>query len=202
MSKIILDLCGGSGSWSLPYKLAGYDVRVVTLPGQDVRNYKIPVGVYGVLAAPPCTEFSKANYRVKKDKRNFKAGMEIVKACLNIIWEIQSRGAPLKFWALENPTGYLYNFLGQPSFYFQPWQFGETDFRSTKRTGLWGYFNPPIQTVKYRSVNIVHDYKRIRKIPLFQFKEQRDNLSYGPNSPAKRAETSSYFAKAFFESNK
>ena len=25
--KIILDLCGGTGAWSKPYKDAGYDVR-------------------------------------------------------------------------------------------------------------------------------------------------------------------------------
>ncbi len=30
--KIILDLCGGTGSWSKPYKEAGYDVRLITLP--------------------------------------------------------------------------------------------------------------------------------------------------------------------------
>ena len=27
--KIILDLCGGTGSWSKPYKENGYDVRVI-----------------------------------------------------------------------------------------------------------------------------------------------------------------------------
>jgi ubiquinone/menaquinone biosynthesis C-methylase UbiE len=27
--KVILDLCGGSGAWSKPYKDAGYDVRVL-----------------------------------------------------------------------------------------------------------------------------------------------------------------------------
>lgn len=32
MTKIILDLCGGTGSWSKPYRDAGYDVRVITLP--------------------------------------------------------------------------------------------------------------------------------------------------------------------------
>lgn len=32
MAKIILDLCGGTGSWSKPYRDAGYDVRVITLP--------------------------------------------------------------------------------------------------------------------------------------------------------------------------
>lgn len=37
MSKIILDLCGGTGSWSRPWELNGYDVRVITLP-EDVPN--------------------------------------------------------------------------------------------------------------------------------------------------------------------
>lgn len=56
-NKIILDLCGGTGSWSRPYKAAGYDVRVITLPEYDVRTYVPPDNVYGILAAPPCTEF-------------------------------------------------------------------------------------------------------------------------------------------------
>ena len=56
--KIILDLCGGTASWSKPYADAGYDVRLITLPEQDVRDYIPPEDVYGVLAAPPCTEFS------------------------------------------------------------------------------------------------------------------------------------------------
>ena len=34
--KIILDLCGGTGSWSAPYKANGYDVRVITLPEYDL----------------------------------------------------------------------------------------------------------------------------------------------------------------------
>lgn len=33
--KIILDLCGGTGSWSKPYRDAGYDVRLITLPGRS-----------------------------------------------------------------------------------------------------------------------------------------------------------------------
>lgn len=56
--KIILDLCGGSGSWSRPYALNGYKVINVTLPEYNVLNYKPPANVYGILAAPPCTEFS------------------------------------------------------------------------------------------------------------------------------------------------
>lgn len=42
--KIILDLCGGTGSWSKPYKEAGYDVRLITLPEYDVLTYEPPIG--------------------------------------------------------------------------------------------------------------------------------------------------------------
>lgn len=42
MNKIILDLCGGTGSWSKPYKEAGFDVQVITLPDYDVRTYTPP----------------------------------------------------------------------------------------------------------------------------------------------------------------
>lgn len=51
--KIILDLCGGSGSWSRPFKQAGYDVRLITLPDYDVLTYEPPENVWGILAAPP-----------------------------------------------------------------------------------------------------------------------------------------------------
>lgn len=40
--KIILDLCGGSGSWSRPYVEGGYDVRNITLPDYDVLTYDPP----------------------------------------------------------------------------------------------------------------------------------------------------------------
>jgi len=43
VSKIILDLCGGTGSWSRPYREAGYEVHLVTLP-DDVRKYEPPRG--------------------------------------------------------------------------------------------------------------------------------------------------------------
>lgn len=53
MTRIILDLCGGTGSWSRPWKEAGYDVRNITLPEYDVLTYIPPKEVYGILAAPP-----------------------------------------------------------------------------------------------------------------------------------------------------
>ena len=83
--KIILDLCGGTGSWSRPWQLAGYDVRIITLPEYDVRTYTPPENVYGILAAPPCTEFSVLNCIASPRTRDEEAGMEIVNACLRII---------------------------------------------------------------------------------------------------------------------
>ena len=90
MTKLILDLCGGTGSWSKPYKDNGYKVINVTLPEYDVRCYEPPEDVYGILAAPPCTQFSFARTHAKLP-RNLRGGMEIVNACLRIIWECQYR---------------------------------------------------------------------------------------------------------------
>ena len=122
--KIILDLCGGTGSWSKPYKDAGYDVRVITLPEYDVLTYIPPKNVYGILAAPPCTMFSMARTNAKTP-RDLEGAMSTVYHCLRIIWEAQYKGKRLKFWALENPKGRLRWFLGRPVLSFNPYDFGD-----------------------------------------------------------------------------
>ncbi len=187
--KIILDLCGGTGAWSKPYADAGYDVRVVTLPDNNVSNYDPPANVYGILAAPPCKEFSKANWRANRHQRNYNEGMECVESCLRIIWQVQKDKAPLNFWALENPEGYLYLFLGRPPYKFQPWQFGELGMLATKRTALWGYFNKPIPTVKQRPLLFV------------PFIKEKTNHEWYGASAEKRAITPPGFVKAFFKAN-
>jgi hypothetical protein len=58
--KIILDLCGGTGSWSKPYRDAGYDVKVITLLDFDVTDERvvemcIALKPYGILCATPAT---------------------------------------------------------------------------------------------------------------------------------------------------
>ena len=83
--KIILDLCGGTGSWSRYYQLAGYDVRNITLPEYDVLTYRAPENVYGILAAPPCTEFSVLNCKAEARERKPDEGLKIVMACLRIM---------------------------------------------------------------------------------------------------------------------
>lgn len=199
MNKIILDLCGGTGSWSKPYKDAGYDVRLVTLPDNDVRTYQPPNGVYGILAAPPCTEFSIA--KDHKLVRDYDAGMELVNACVAII----NKCIP-SFHCLENPVGYLPDFLGAPQYSFQPWWFGDA---WAKRTCLWGNFNKPARQFK--------NWDEVPKIPelyirpgrgkpslAFQHKSHKKYIRAfdyfeADTDAAFRAITPQGFAKAFFE---
>jgi hypothetical protein len=94
--------------------------------------------IYGILAAPVCTMFSFAR-TTAKIPRDLRQGMILVIACLNIVWECRYNHK-LAFWALENPRGYLRQFLGKPVFTFDPCDFGDP---YTKKTDLWGYFNIP-----------------------------------------------------------
>ena len=191
-NKIILDLCGGTGSWSQPYKDAGYDVHVITLPDFDVLNYKPPQNVYGVLAAPPCTKFSKADTSKTRAQKDFTEGMETVNACMQIIWKLQQKGAPLEFWALENPQGYLSRFLGRSVFRFQHWEFGEENLAlATKRTEIWGYFNNPTKTVNCRNI------PKVQRHTL-----GGGNIHWAKITPEERAKTCKGFAKAFYLKNK
>lgn len=128
----ILDLCAGSGAWGEPYERAGYEVIRVTLPFGDVRSFEPPADVWGVLAAPPCTEFSLAK---NGQPRDFAAGLETVCACLRIIGMARPR-----WWALENPTGLLSRWLGTARDVWEPYEFGDP---WTKRTALWGAFAIP-----------------------------------------------------------
>lgn len=120
MDKIILDLCGGTGSWSKPYKDAGYDVRIITHPEYDLFEFfeykKYIDRVYGILFAPTCTHFSLAR-TTAKSPRNLEGAMQLVNRGMTIIQDCRCNGN-LKFWALENPMGYLRQLLGKPPFYF------------------------------------------------------------------------------------
>lgn len=194
--KIILDLCGGTGSWSLPYKEAGYDVRVITLPEYDVRTYQPPENVYGILAAPPCTEFSVAK---GSRPRDFAGAMEVVEACLRIIWQCRLYGG-LRFWALENPVGFLRQFLGVPSYQFEHWEFGDPQI---KRTDLWGYFKPPHKTVGSKPCGLTTQYKsrsngRSWSKPICP----PEYAHLGLSRAAIRAITPPGFAQAFFKANR
>lgn len=195
--KIILDLCGGTGGWSKPYKDAGYDVRVITLPDYDVFTYKPPREIYGILAAPPCTMFSRAR-TTAKTPRDFKGAIEVVSACLRIIWEAQYENRfGLKFWAMENPAGHLQRFMGKPPFKFHPYDFGD---RHSKHTFIWGNFNEPKKRpVKLSKKELLQSRNNTRPLPLIPREYKRDE-TMNPIQ-IRRSITPQGFAKAFFRAN-
>ena len=197
MSKIILDLCGGTGAWGKPYRDAGYDVHVITLPVFDVKTYEPPENVHGILAAPPCTMFSMAR-TVAKTPRDLKGAMEIVQACLRIIWECQYNGKRLAWWAMENPKARLRWFMGLPAMTFNPFDFGDA-YR--KPTDLWGNFNTELKKTpvpldpmqdKQSRLNLQH----LLPIPLDYVRDP--NMS--PRAIA-RSIIHPGFARAFFLAN-
>jgi len=113
---------------------------------------------------------------------------------MEVIWAVQENGAPLSFWALENPMGYLYNFLGYPVYYFQPWWFGERGFLATKRTALWGYFHKPARKITKRTIPFINSHSQAKG-------QKPENKEWYNSSAEKRAVTPPDFAKAFFEAN-
>ena len=205
--KLILDLCGGTGAWSKDYKEAGYTVINITLPDYDIfrtvisRRHIMFVGekrllvktsdIYGILAAPVCTMFSFAR-RNAKVPRDLEEGMKLVIACLNIIWEC-NYNHKLAFWCLENPMGYLRQFLGKPVFTFNPCDFGDP---YTKKTDLWGYFNIP------KGKRVEPEFKD------FESGKRMSKMHYETSCKSRerrkilRSITPPDFAKAFFEANR
>tara|TARA_Y100001951_G_scaffold97613_1_gene97493 strand:- start:464 stop:1153 length:690 start_codon:yes stop_codon:yes gene_type:complete len=220
--KIILDLCGGTGSWSKPYKENGYDVRVIDLQewledelcygcgdgsgvfkkhcgcldNGDIRLFKKPnEQIYGILSAPPCTHFSVSGAWCweKKGKEPLLEGLSVVDACLRIVLITKP-----KFWVLENPVGRLKHYIGNPKCTFQPYQYGDA---YSKRTCLWGDFNMPKPTdivepemVEYTTKK--GETKRMSKVNWESFKLPKNERA------RLRSMTPSGFAQAFYESNK
>lgn len=196
-NKIILDLCGGTGAWSKPYKDAGYDVRVITLPTHDITTYHPPENVYGILAAPPCTMFSMAR-TVAKTPRDLEGAMKVVSACLRIIWECQYRGTRLKFWAMENPKARMRWFMGIPAMTFNPYDFGDP-YR--KPTDIWGNFNTEL---KKTPVELDPNQKKQSQLNIQNLQPIPDDYIRDPNMSPRaiaRSITHSGFAKAFFKAN-
>lgn len=183
--RIILDLCGGTGSWSAPYREAGYDVRLITMPDEDVRLMQVPdEPIWGILAAPPCTHFagSGAQYWKAKDEdgRTLEA-LAVADACLRIIFSCKP-----KWWALENPVGRLIHYIGRPTMIFNPCDYGDP---YTKRTLLWGDFAPPLPT-PVEPIKVCSQGSWLMKLG---GKSERTKTMRSITPPG--------FARAFFEAN-
>lgn len=201
--KVILHLCADIGSDSKPYRDAGYEVVCV---GKHigVENVNFPeCKIYGVIANPVCTEFSIAQGFHKAG--DYEKGMFLVRECQRIIKECNPH-----FWVIENPaSGRLKDFLGCPTFTYEPWEFGSP---WTKKTALWGKFNIPMKKYQHwsevpknpnlyvrptrgkPSMAFLHKSakKHIREFDCF---EVEDDMSF-------RSLCSQNFAQAFFEANR
>ena len=187
---LILDLCGGTGSWSRPYAEAGYSVLIIdpVANGQTVRQFLHDVeelDVQGILAAPPCTEFSGSGARWWRDKdpQLLIDAVGIVRDCLEVVERCQPQ-----WWCLENPVGRLARSvpeLGKWRETFQPTDYGDP---WSKRTCLWGEFIMPPKAPVSR-----HPDPRIGQPTWY--------ASPGPGRQRLRSMTPPGFAKAFFETN-
>jgi hypothetical protein len=182
VTRVILDLCAGSGAWSAPYQQAGgYVVLRVDLP-TDVRLMPVPdVPIHGILAAPPCTMFCRMRMcRGRPTDAQFREALSVVDACLRLVAICRPR-----WWALENPQGYLSRWLGAPALKFDPWEYGDP---WTKRTWLWGEFSKPLPVVAERSAR-----------PWIHHKKGTGKGVSGTD--ANNAVTPLGFARAFMEAN-
>jgi hypothetical protein len=205
VSKIILHLCADIGSDSRFFDECD-DFEVIKIGKEiGVENYNPPSNIYGVIANPPCTEFSTA--RANGKARNPNEGMFLVEQCMRIIEECNP-----KFWVIENPArGVLKKYLGDPQYKYEPWWYGSP---WTKQTALWGQFNIPKRTYsKWEDVPKLDGlYTRPgRGKPSLAFMH-KSHIQFIPEfEPFKdivhcdmhfRSLCSQKFAKAFFEANK
>lgn len=186
--RSILDLYGGTGAWSKPYKDAGYDVQNITLPEWDIRDdsvlaYCISLRPYGILAACDCSKLSNAG-RCRDKDRTFRDAIDAVELVTKALYIIAMTKP--EWWAIENPLGLMKQLLGKPQYTFQPCEFGHN---YTKYTCLWGRFTPLFIT------------KNVKPQPA----SENPIMKLGGKSEKTkrlRSITPSGFAKAFFEANK
>ena len=193
MTRIILDLCGGTGAWSQPYIDAGYEVLNADILHPDHQT-KTPLGdiafiesgimgsnIWGILCTPPCTMFacSGNRWRASRTMADMKEAIRVVDACFRIISMLQP-----KWWAMENPVGTLHRYIGKPKMYFNPCDYGDP---YTKKTCLWGDF-------KIQKKNPVEPTEGSKLWKLYGGKSERTKMLRRMTPPG--------FAKAFFEANK
>lgn len=198
--KIILSLFDHSGVWSDPYKRAGYTVLKHDIKdGWDIlERFPYPYRLekaYGILAAPPCTDFTNSGARwwVDKDKpgtatcecceTTTEHSMLLVYATLHLVDLLKP-----EFWALENPIGRINKLvpeLGKPKLIFNPTEFGEL---YTKKTAIYGDFNSNLKTDLM--------------LPLEGSKMWSNYGGKSERTKELRSITPKGFAKAFFEANR
>jgi len=152
--KTLLSLFDYSGNWSEPFRNGGWDVVQLDIKhGNDLNDFKSVEDVFdygienvdGIIAAPPCTDFSVsgAQYWPKKDQDGTtEKSLELVRQVQRFADlftptdpDFYDEGGTF-FWACENPVGRFGKLSGlQDPFYFHPYEFA-------------GYYNPSKKQLK------------------------------------------------------
>lgn len=163
----------------------------ITTIGGDIRESIKYLDVFPkpdmIFCFPPCTHFavSGARWWAGKGEEVLKEAKELVRACFDII-DMHSH-TPYMF---ENPVGRLKDFIGKPTFYFHPNEYGgylqpAGDFY-TKKTGIWCSPNFVIPTKK----------------PVFPFEGSKmHRIPPSPDRANLRSATPMGFARAVYEAN-
>jgi hypothetical protein len=200
----ILSLFDYTGQWSDPWREAGFTVHQIDIKhGHDIRK----IGrdfldsicpVYGVLSAPPCTDFASSGARwfaIKDARGDTRSSIRLVTKTLAIIRYLR----PV-FWVLENPVGRIASCVlhlpQECSFSFDPYQYAKLaddpdSDQYTKRTNLWGDFISPTSNVLGRDYSLppIHGSKLHRLPP-------------SPERQSLRSVTPQGFSRAFYMANR
>lgn len=192
--RLILSLYDYSEQWVSPYIKAGYPVMCwdKKIEGDILtdESYKELTAyrhfVYGILAAPPCTDFAGSGARWWKEKDKDADRIDESVALVQWVLLLKERFPNLKFWALEQPVGRLERLFPTIKPYrkmlFNPCDYGDP---YTKKTVLYGEFNSELKKNCVAPVlgSLIH------KIPP---SEKRAEI---------RSTTPAGFAQAFYEAN-
>lgn len=210
--KLIVSLYDYTTAWARPYIDNGYPVICwdKQVEGDILEGFtrlchlieETGYPVYGLLAAPPCTDFTKSGARhwAKKDSPTtafdvWDCQTEHSEALVSIVLHFVDLFKP-KFWAMENPPGRLERLIPDlkpyRSYSFHPYHFGDP---YSKETILWGRFNTALVRTPVEPVWMTTSTGK-RFAPLFWHTggntKNRQNL---------RSVTPKGFAQAFYNAN-
>ena len=206
--KVVISLFDLTGSWSLPWEQAGYQVYRFDIQDEqmndvygeelnigDINNhsYDMYADIYGmfdgmdvhaILGACPCTDFANSGARhfAAKDKDGRTASsVNLVHQALAVVEYFKPA-----VWAIENPVGRIEKLGGLPPWRlsFDPFHVGDT---YTKKTLLWGRFNADLPIA-----------------PVDPIEGSKMHTNYGGKSIATknaRSATPEGFAYSFFAAN-
>jgi len=196
---VILSLFDYSGNWSFPFSEGGFEVvQVDTKLGINIYDFEYQKlkNVVGILAAVPCTDFSNAGahlWKLKDVDGRTEKSVNMANYTLDIIDYFEQKGT-LKFWVIENPVGRIEKLVPRLKntifLQFNPCDYGDG---YTKKTRLWGDFNPFLVKTPVKPV----------KATLSRNGRSQGNMSiemyYGVKSQKVRSITPPGFSKAFYE---